>query len=134
MSDGMGVMLMNLAGNKESVKAFKSCMGKEIAALDLSESRLLFTFADGHKMQITDEGQSCCEERYLHSDDDLAYHVGAKLLTAEISDAPDVEVEYDVHEVQFLKVATSKGVFTVETHNIHNGYYGGFAIRAAIVE
>jgi len=134
MSYGMGVMFMNLVGNKESAEAFMSCTLKEIAALDLSEDRLLFTFADGRRMQITDEGQSCCEERYLHSDDDLSYHVGAKLLTAEISDAPDVETEYGVHEVKFLKVATSKGVFTIETHNFHNGYYGGFAVRAAIGE
>ena len=40
----------------------------------------------------------------------------------------DVEEEYETHEVQFLEIKTSKGIFTMSTHNEHNGYYGGFAI------
>ena len=39
------------------------------------------------------------------------------------------EDEYEVHEVQFLKIRTSNGDITFETHNIHNGYYGGFYIE-----
>jgi hypothetical protein len=36
--------------------------------------------------------------------------------------------DYDVHEVQFLIVDTDKGSFTCESHNVHNGYYGGFLV------
>ena len=35
----------------------------------------------------------------------------------------------DCHEVQFLEVKTSKGSFTMSSHNEHNGYYGGFSIE-----
>jgi hypothetical protein len=132
---GMGVMLNYLKGNRESVEVFKSSIGKGITRLELLEENdgaLLFTFADETKMQMRDDGRSCCEDRYMHTDDDLQSFIGSKLLTAEIRDAPDVEDEYDAHEVQFLVVATSKGVFTVETHNEHNGYYSGFALVAEI--
>lgn len=35
-------------------------------------------------------------------------------------------------ESQFLMIRTSLGVFTVVNYNEHNGYYGGFALRATI--
>ena len=129
---GVGVMLKHLGGNEDSVNAWIASANKEIAALVLVDG-LLFTFSDGTQMMISDEGQSCCEYRYMTTDDDLSYYVGATLLDTEILDAPDIEAEYGDHEVQFLRVATSRGVFTMETHNEHNGYYGGFAIRCALV-
>jgi hypothetical protein len=33
-----------------------------------------------------------------------------------------------VHEVQFLRVSTDAGTIVCETHNEHNGYYGGFNV------
>ena len=56
----------------------------------------------------------------------------AGMLGAEIKEAPSIPTEYDEHEVQFLEVLTSKGGFTMASHNEHNGYYGGFLIRAAV--
>jgi hypothetical protein len=131
---GMGVMLGLLGGNDASVQAFNKGVNKTISKLTLSDHELIFTFDDGYKMKLADEGQSCCEERYLTSDDDLNYHVGAKLLTAEVKEGPEVELEYDVHETAFLHVTTTNGTFVIETHNIHNGYYGGFLIRASEIK
>ena len=133
---GIGAMIGILSGNKDSVEAFTSSVGKTITALELTEAddgSLLFTFDDGTKMEIADEGRSCCESRYMTTDDDLQFHVGAKLLGAEVAEGPDVEEDYESHEMEFLKVKTTRGVFTVETHNEHNGYYGGFCIRASMV-
>jgi hypothetical protein len=71
----------------------------------------------------------------MRTDDDLNYFVGAKLTGGEIKDAPDVPDKYGYHEVQFLEIQTDRGVFTISSHNEHNGYYGGFWLRAeAIVE
>lgn len=142
---GIGVMMkMLFSGNEETAKVFHSCIGKEIAALELQKShhdgyssmdRLLFTFSDETKMAVWDGDQSCCEDRYMHTDDKLADFVNSMLINGEIRDAPDIEDESgEVHEVQFLIITTSKGAFTVETHNEHNGYYGGFWIEAARVE
>ena len=131
---GVGVMISNLTGNKESVEAVTEASGKEIAALDIDEKRLLFTFADGTAMKLYDDGQSCCERRYMHTDDQLEDFVGAQFREAEVRNGPTESIEYgDPKESQFLVVTTSVGQFTVVNYNEHNGYYGGFAIRAAKV-
>lgn len=134
---GMGVMIGVLGGNEdfneESVKAFTSCLNKTITALTLGEDDALhFVMDDGTKMRLHDDGQSCCEHRYMKTDDKLADFVGAQLLGAEIKDAPSLPCDGDSHDVQFLDVKTSKGVFQMCSHNEHNGYYGGFLIRSAL--
>jgi hypothetical protein len=129
---GMGVMRGMLGGNADSVAAFAGAVGKTIAALRLGDDDALhFEFSDGSKMKLSDEGQSCCENRYMRTDDNLTDYVGAKLLGAEIKEAPNEADEYGEHEVQFLEVQTDRGVFTMASHNEHNGYYGGFWIQAA---
>jgi hypothetical protein len=130
----MGVMIAQLGGNADSVDAFTGSLNKTITALTLgSDDALHFHFDDGTKLRIFDDGQSCCEARYMRTDDNLGDFLGAKLLGAEIKDAPNVtDNEYDEHEVQFLEVKTDKGSFVMSSHNEHNGYYGGFAIRCAL--
>jgi hypothetical protein len=125
---GIGVMLSSLGGNRETVEALTSSLNKTIKDLSLNDDILLFKFNDGTKLQIFDDGQSCCESRYMRTDDNLTEFIGAKLISAELKSAPDVETEYDVHEVQFLEINTDKGSFVMSSHNEHNGYYGGFAI------
>lgn len=134
--DGISVMIQNLAGNEDSVNAFLSSKGKIIKSIelqDISDGRLLFTFDDGTKMSISDEGRSCCEDRYMTTDDDLSSFSGSVLVDAEVREMPILEHKYDVHEMAFLVVTTSFGSFTIETHNVHNGYYGGFVMRCSIV-
>lgn len=128
---GLGVMINMLGGNEESVKAFTAAVGKKILGLKLEDNRLAFEFEGGYKMSLFDDGQSCCENRYMRTDDNLADYIGATLTGAEVKDAPNVPDEYgDEHEVQFLEVQTSAGVLTMSNHNEHNGYYGGFWIIA----
>lgn len=129
---GINVLINRLGGNADSVAAFTAAVGKTIAVVELRDDVLRFQFSDGSKLILRDEGQSCCESRYMTTDDDLSEYVGAKLLDAEIKDAPSVENEYEEHEVQFLEVKTDRGVFTMANHNEHNGYYGGFSIRASV--
>lgn len=135
MNLGMGVMIGLLGGNRESAEAFTVAVGKRIAAVKLDESveedgALVLTFDDGSRLALYDDGRSCCESRYMRTDDNLAYHVGAQLLDAEVLDGPTVEEDYETHETAFLHVRTTKGVIVVNTHNDHNGYYGGILIRA----
>jgi len=105
-------------------------VGKVIDSVLLgSDDALHFVFADGSKMKLWDDGQSCCETRYMMTDDDLSSYSGAVLMNIEVRDAPDMSDGYDVHEVQFLEVMTHRGCFTMTTHNEHNGYYGGFYVR-----
>jgi len=122
-------MIGMLSGNKETVKAFNGAVGKSIKALGIDDDQLVFTFIDGSKIALFDDGQSCCEHRWMHTDDDLDDFIGATLRGAEVRDGPtDSSNEYgDLKESQFLIVSTSLGQFTVVNYNEHNGYYGGFS-------
>ena len=137
---GIGVMIGKLGGNKDSVEAFQAAVGKTIAAMRVDDDAnggdgaLRIRFTDGTGLRLYDKGRSCCESRYMRTDDDLSYHVGATLEDAEVHEGPDVEDEYGGHEQAFLHVRTSKGVVVVNTHNEHNGYYGGFWFVAAADE
>jgi hypothetical protein len=122
-----------LDGTADSVAAFTRAVGKTITELWLGDDDALhFEFSDGSRIKLSDEGQSCCESRYMRTDDSLIDYVGAKLLGAEIKKAPNVADEYGEHEVQFLEVQTDRGEFTMTNHNEPNGAYGGFWVRAAV--
>ena len=127
--DGIGVMIRQLSGNQDAVEIYQSCLNKTIKQITLDDNELKFVFDDNSTMAILDSGQSCCEYRYMQTDDDLDYFNGSKFLGAKIKDAPDIEDEIgECHEVQFLEILTDKGSFVMANHNEHNGYYGGFYI------
>lgn len=128
---GIGVMIAQLGGNEGSAKAFQRAIGRKIAAVSLGDDDALhFTMDDGYKFKLYDDGQSCCESRYMRTDDKLEEYVGAELLSGQTVSGPDAPAEYDSHETEFLEIITSKGTFKMCSHVEHNGYYGGFAIRA----
>ncbi len=128
-------MVRMLSGNESAVAAVADALGKKIDRVDLDKGNdrdtLRLHLADGTTLLLWDGGQSCCESRYMSTDDDLKHHHGETLMGVEIADGPSVEDEYGDHEQQFLRVKTTGGVITVVTHNEHNGYYGGFHIEAA---
>jgi len=133
---GIGAMLHWLRGNSKTVEALTVAIGKTITEAKIDDDYnagdggLVLKFTDGTGIVLFDDGRSCCESRYMHTDDDLAYYADATLLEAVVEDGPTEMDEYDEpKESQFLIVGTSKGEFTVVNYNEHNGYYGGFAIE-----
>lgn len=102
--------------------------------LDDASDTLKIKFEGGGEIYLSDHGQSCCEHRYMSCDDDLYGFKGAELRSATVEKADDIESkedewgEGDVHEVEFLRILTSKGVIVCQNHNEHNGYYGGFSV------
>ena len=144
---GLGVMLRQLGGNAETVDSYHKAMGKTIKHIELSpppdgskkwdddgQDTLKVTFDDDSMLTVYDAGQSCCEHRYMRTDDKFEDFVGAQLVSMELKQAPSIEEEYETHEVQFLELMTSKGALTMASHNEHNGYYGGFAIELRFKE
>lgn len=135
---GIGVMIGLIDGNEETINAIKESLNKIIKSVVLNdENQLVFIFDDKSILRIYDDGQSCCEYRHMSTDDDLDYYSSSKLLDLELTSEETKEIgEYgEVHDVQFLKIKTSKGVFTMVNHNEHNGYYGyygGFWIVAEL--
>ncbi len=130
---GLGVMLTELSGNRDSAELFQRSVGRKILDISLDEEKgLLLTLEGDIKVRISDHGQSCCEHRYMKTDDDIKAFIGSRLTGAEKKEAPSMtEGEDSSHDCEFLEVFTSKGSFTITNHNEHNGYYGGFSIRAA---
>jgi hypothetical protein len=114
-------------------------MGGSLSGDDQS---LFIHFNEGRILEIKDGGQSCCESRYMTCDDDLSGHEGGQLLSIDLDAAdpkpvldyarPETDDYGECHETQFVKVQTTKGSFTLCTHNVHNGYYGGFSLSAKL--
>ena len=126
-----------LSGASEDTKlVITRCIGQQIGKVEMNDDSLLITFDYGGIMAISDDGQSCCENRYMTCDDDLSGFEGSRLVDVSVREAEDVKDDdnCDVHEVAFLVVRTTKGDITACTHNEHNGYYGGFAIVAKMVQ
>ena len=129
---GIGVMINMLGGNEESVNALQKASGKEIASAELAENSLSLKFSDGSGIRFWDNGQSCCESRYMVCDDNLLEFTGQKFIDAELKDGANIQGEYgDEHEVQFLRINTTGGAIVCSNHNEHNGYYGGFSLKVS---
>jgi hypothetical protein len=99
---------------------------KVITSVTMTEEALQIIFKDGTGLRIYDDGQSCCESRYM-STDDIQDLVGSVIQTIEVKDGSTTDTGYDeVHDQEFLEIQTNKGFFIFANHNVHNGYYGGF--------
>lgn len=118
-------MLHYLSGGSENDS--QKYVGREIVGAAIVNDRLAIDFADGSKIDVWDNGQSCCEHRYMTTDDDVATLVGGRLLHIASKDGPDMDGSEE-HETCFVEIATDKGFITVTNHNEHNGYYGGFGL------
>ena len=129
---GIGAMLSMLSGQGQGGEVVEASKGKTIDNLSVDDDVCRIAFDDGTAILIKDEGQSCCEDRYITCDDDNAALIGGTLEDISLRDGPEEEGEYgDVHETQFVIVQTSKGAFTLCSHNEHNGYYGGFWMQVS---
>ena len=128
---GLGVMLKSMCGLDETlINKFKDSINKKISKIEAADTSLLIVFKDNTTLVFQDDGQSCCESRYMTKDSnlDLRKFAYSDFLGAEVKARDNLDDEYDVHEVCDLEIHTSKGNFEVLFHNVHNGYYGGFYI------
>lgn len=117
----------------ESAADFLKVVGKKIMGVSLDGDELRLSFGSQGTLVIRDEGQSCCENRYITTDDKLDDYVGGNLLNIEVKPVPIPVLgsdDGDSHDIEFVEVTTTKGSFVLVTHNEHNGYYGGFYVCA----
>jgi len=125
------VILNELFGDSQHNRyMFAKAKDKVISNVALVDNVIEITFEDNSKLRIYDNGQSCCESRYITTDDTLGEFVGARLLNIETKEAPTPvnDNSYDRHDVEFLELVSDKRPLTFTTHVEHNGYYGGFSI------
>jgi hypothetical protein len=124
--DGMMVMVNRLFGESADPSKY---FGKKIVSAEIIDETIRLVFDDKTGLRLWDNGQSCCEHRFMTTDDDLSTLVGAKLQRLDLKNAPDLDDNgWSVHEIQFLEIGTDKGFVTIVNHNDHNGYYGGFSL------
>lgn len=125
--------------NKQSLQALEKAIGRRIESITLDNvtypNTLVLRFTDGTGLRIEDNGQECCENRYMTLDDATAPFIGAAFLGIEVKPVIEPEGEYNYsHEIAFLEIQTAIGCFTLANHNEHNGYYGGFYIVVKALE
>lgn len=115
-------------------KIINSFVGKRIKEISMADNVLALYFHDGSCLEFWDNGQDCCEHRYMVSDDDLSSFIAMDFMKAEVKDGPTIDEGGPIQEIQFLEITTSRGSFTIANYNDHNGYYGGFdiSVRDAI--
>jgi hypothetical protein len=102
--------------------------GRKIIEAGINDERLLLKFEDGVSIKVWDDGQSCCEHRYITCDDNVQDLVGGILTKIESKEGDSKEEDYETHEWCFVDIVTDKATITMCTHNEHNGYYGGFGL------
>lgn len=129
---GIGAMLHHLGGG--SPKSASDFYGRKITAAAIKDNALFLTFADGVSVRLWDDGQSCCESRYMSTDDDLSSLVGRALVRIEAKAGPNEPDEYGEHETCFVEIGVDDGFVTLTNHNEHNGYYGGFGLSIDTVD
>lgn len=128
---GIGAMLHQLGGGSDhNTDEF---YGRRIVSAEIKDDRLRIGFDDGEHIALWDNGQSCCESRYMTTDDNVADLVGKTLTLIEPKKHEEKDCEYGgSHEMVFIeiqaKARTKVTTVTLVTHNEHNGYYGGFGL------
>ena len=122
---GLGAMIHYMGGgSKEDPADF---VGKTVTAVDFNSERLLLWLDNSFCIKVFDNGQSCCESRYMTTDDDPHSIVGGQIVHIKSKEGPNLP-DSESHETCFVEVQTSKGLITLTNHNEHNGYYGGFGL------
>ena len=124
---GIGAMIHYLKGG--SVHSAEEYYGLKVTEAKIVDNKLRLAFDNGKKIEIWDDGQSCCESRYITCDDDVKSLINGTINKIEAKEGPCVEGEYgDTHEQVFVEIGTDKGFITLANHNEHNGYYGSFGL------
>jgi hypothetical protein len=111
-------------------------VGKKIEKLYIDpeynngDGGLVIQFEDNKKIILFDDNRQCCESRYIHSNDNLSWHEGSNFKGIQIKNIRDKRDECDFkHETQFIHVLTETDTLVIETHNVHEGHYGGFNLK-----
>ena len=112
--------------------AVKKVSAMVIQSVSMSDNELTFIFQGGATLKMRDNGQSCCEIRYMDTDDDLSEFNAGRIHKIELKDGSRKWEDYEAHDIQFLDVTTTQGFFQIKSHNEHNGWYSGFSIECKL--
>lgn len=93
-------------------------VGKQITSAYKSDNQICINFIDNSKLLIFDDGQSCCEHRYLTCDDYLEGMIGEFFSSISTTCCDNLDSSEDMyHEVRFVTIYTNRDHYTACTHN-----------------
>lgn len=129
---GLGAMIHYLGRGSEHDPA--KFYGRKIKKAFIENDKFVIEFTDKSQISIWDNGQSCCESRFMTCDDDPSSLKGGKLIKVEVKEFKSSDDDdYYCHDQCFVEIATDKkGFVTLVNHNQHNGYYGGFGLTVTL--
>jgi hypothetical protein len=133
MFNGQHIYLDSYRRAERDLKLSKH-YGQRITSATMTEEQITLALENGKRIAIRDDGQSCCEHRYMTTDDDIQSLVGHLLIRIEEKPGPGEGDDSGEHETVFVEIATETGFVTIVNHNEHNGYYGGFSVGVSEVE
>jgi hypothetical protein len=113
---------------------YQKAVGKIISDAYLADDYVTVKFTDGSRLDIYDGGQSCCEHRYITSDDDLYSAIGEEFVGISEGHYESGGSEDYCHDMMFVYLQTNRDSYSFCTHNEHNGYYGGFSVNCSYTE
>jgi len=126
--------------DRNTLRTIEACKGRTITRIWFEQEHedtdvLCIGFSNGTVLKIWDRLE-CCEKRYMRTDDNLDYFVGARFKGVRLKGRPKYRPMkhdyYDTHGVQFMEVETNKGSFVIANHDEFRGNYAGFNIQATI--
>lgn len=102
------------------MQALSRAKGKTIESITFSqtsadryENKMVITFDNGDALAVYDDGQQCCERRYMVANEDMSFYPGAEFYDLDVRDAVISTLsDGDILELQFMIVSTSFGSFT----------------------
>lgn len=122
--------------NSATLDALDDSIGKNINNIwiDADGVSLIIEHESGI-LNISDNGQQCCESRYMETDDNLKDFIGAIIINFEYKDGGFIDPVNDtVLEVAFFDIKTTSGIFQIKNYNENNGYYCGFDLSARLIK
>lgn len=111
-----------------NIKSADKYYGRKIVHASFSEDEVKLIFEDGVRIEIFDDGQQCCENRYMRTDDDVQCLIGKSLVSMTVKNVEATDCDRGTHEIAFLEIQAGHETFVISTHNEHNGYYSGFSL------
>lgn len=102
-------------------------MTKIIKRIEIENTNSFAMLFDDETYLVIQHEILCGKTRYMSTDDNLSYYLGAVYLGHEIKSVQKSLQDHICTEIEFIVIYTSRGCFQIKNYNIHNGEYGGFA-------
>ena len=104
---------------------YKDAIDKVIETVYIDGNRIIFKFTDAPNFEL-ENPPITSELRYMHTEDNLGGFIGTKFQRIEVRTGAHEAAKEGKHEIELITISTDKGQFTIENHNIHDGWHSGF--------